>query len=172
MTCQLQHIDELCRDNSFPNGMFQFFVRAMKRAKARSVSTFAAIIEFAGHRNESTRVIPQPAPLKPGDLVRVRSRREIKRTLSMRGELGGCHFMRDMVPCCGKTFVVLKVVDHFYDEVSQRLRKTRETVLLDGATCSGKQRMYNVQCERTCFFFWRTAWLEKIGADRDSAPQA
>ncbi len=161
MVCQTENIDNLCRQNSPGNRLFQFPVRNMKRVKM-ALSALSAKLGRSrrGRMNSPSTAVPRPT-LRPGDLVSVRSREEIERTLDGAGTLGGCHFMREMYACCGKTYRVLKVVDQFYDEVTQKICRSRDTVLLEGAVCSGRQRLYRSRCDRNCFFFWRTAWLDK-----------
>jgi hypothetical protein len=34
----------------------------------------------------------------------------------------------------------------------------KNTVLLDGAICDG----WGGKCDRSCFFFWREAWLRRV----------
>lgn len=110
-----------------------------------------------------------PVPIKsenhhigPEDKVRVRPRKEILQGLDDEGKHGGCKFMRGMYEHCGKTYRVLKNVDFFFDEARQKMVKTKDLVILEGATCSGQQRLYVNRCDRNCFFFWHKAWLEKI----------
>lgn len=97
----------------------------------------------------------------PEDRVKVRSREEILSALDDEGKYGGCKFMRGMYEHCGKTYRVLKNVDYFFDEARQKMVKTKDLVILEGATCSGQQRLYVNQCDRNCFFFWHKEWLER-----------
>jgi len=98
----------------------------------------------------------------PEDRVKVRSRDEILSALDDEGKRGGCKFMRGMSEHCGKTYRVLKNVDFFFDEARQKMVKTKDLVILEGATCSGQQRLYFNRCDRNCFFFWHKEWLERI----------
>jgi hypothetical protein len=98
----------------------------------------------------------------PGDRVRVRSREEIFAALDVERKYRGCKFMRGMYEHCGKTYRVLKNVDFFFDEARQKMVKTKNLVILEGATCIGQQRLYVNRCDRNCFFFWHTEWLDKI----------
>jgi hypothetical protein len=107
-------------------------------------------------------VNPEECEIGPGDKVRARSREEILHVLDEEGKYRGCKFMRGMYDHCGKTYRVLKNVDYFFDEARQKMVKTKDLVILEGATCSGQQRLYFNRCDRNCFFFWHKAWLEKI----------
>jgi len=98
--------------------------------------------------------------LKAGDLVCVRSREEIEATLNPWRQLKGCTFMEEMEPYCGTTQRVLKPVERFLDERDYRIKKTRGIILLEGLLCQGTERFG--RCDRSCFYFWREEWLEKI----------
>jgi hypothetical protein len=104
---------------------------------------------------------PEKREIGPQDKVRVRSREEILSALDEEGKYGGCKFMRGMYEHCGKTYRVLKNVDFFFDEARQKMVKTKDLVILEGAICSGQQRLFFNRCDRNCFFFWHKAWLEK-----------
>lgn len=99
--------------------------------------------------------------LKAGDRVRVRSREEIKATLDDRKELGGCSFTSEMWAYCGTAQRVLKPMQVFLHERDYRVYKCKGIVLLEGAICQGTA--YPEGCDRSCFFFWREEWLDKIG---------
>jgi hypothetical protein len=45
--------------------------------------------------------------------------------------------------------------------VGQKLIKCSNVVLLEDVICSGRRTLHNVRCDRNCFLFWHTAWLEK-----------
>lgn len=97
--------------------------------------------------------------LQAGDLVRVRSREEIDKTLDARGQLKGCAFMEEMGPYCGTSRKVLKPVRWFMDERDGSLKKANGIILLENVMCQGTRRFG--PCDRSCHFFWRIEWLEK-----------
>jgi len=98
----------------------------------------------------------------PGDRVIVRSKKEIQSMLDKEEKLDGCRFMRGMYKHCGKTYRVLNNVDSIFDEARKKMVRERQLVILDGATCSGVQRLFVNTCDRNCFFFWHKAWLQKV----------
>ena len=98
--------------------------------------------------------------LKKGDLVRVRSKEEIHSTLNHLGQLKGCTFMQGMTSYCGTLQRVLKPMNRFVDERDLRVKRCSGLVLLDGVMCQGTTEFG--QCDRSCLFFWRREWLEKI----------
>jgi len=98
--------------------------------------------------------------LQAGNQVRVRSKAEIHATLDRWNRLKGCTFLEEMWPYCGTTQRVLKRVEKFLDERDYRVKECRGIVLLEGAICQGMVDFGG--CDRSCFFFWREEWLEKI----------
>jgi len=100
--------------------------------------------------------------LKAGDLVVVLSREEIERTLDEDGKLKGLKFLDPMLEFCGKTFRVFKLVRYILDEHAHQMRKVRNVILLEGVICEGKGIYGRESCDRSCYFFWKDAWVRKI----------
>jgi hypothetical protein len=99
-------------------------------------------------------------PLQEGDRVKVRPFYEIKPTLDNKGYYKGMLFIDDMVQFCGKTYNVFKRVDKVFMHRDKKMQKCRSVVLLEGVLCHGYGP--EIDCDRTCFFFWKEDWLEKI----------
>lgn len=102
--------------------------------------------------------------LQPGELVRVRSRAEIQRTLDQSGRCAGLAYTPVMDRHCGQTFKVRKRVGLFFDERTRNMLRVRDVVILDGAFCepAGGLGVDYAGCTRTCFLFWKEAWLERV----------
>lgn len=98
--------------------------------------------------------------MQSGDLVRIRTRKEIEATLDSKYQLKGCLFMAEMWDYCGKQLRVLKPVKRFLDECEYHVRRTSGIVILEGAICRGT--VYPQGCDHSCYFFWRKEWLGKI----------
>jgi hypothetical protein len=98
--------------------------------------------------------------LQAGDWVRVRSLAEIKATLNNWRQLKGCTFMPEMAEFCGTTQRVLKPMSRFVDERDLRVKKSSGIILLEGVMCQGTAEFGS--CDRSCFYFWREEWLEKV----------
>lgn len=61
---------------------------------------------------------------------------------------------------CGRNIRVYKTLDKILLEATGELRKIKTpTVLLDGVFCDGTA---HGGCDRSCFCFWREAWLKKV----------
>ena len=98
--------------------------------------------------------------LEAGEAVKIRSWNEIKLTLDERNDYKNCGFMAGMKQYAGTKQRVLKPVRIFVDERDLQLKKTKGIVLLEGLMCQGDER-YS-QCDRSCYYFWREEWLERI----------
>ena len=112
---------------------------------------------------------PFSSAFKPGDVVRVRSVEEIQATLNRWGQLKGCMFMpKEMSPYCGTVQRVFKPMERFVDERDYHVKKASGIILLERLHCQGTSD-YG-RCDRSCFFFWREEWLEKVDASQASLP--
>jgi hypothetical protein len=100
--------------------------------------------------------------LEPGELVRVRSAREIFATLDERGALENLPFMPEMVKYCGQTFTVFKRADKTCGP-DHGLRRMENTVHLSNLRCDGAA---HGGCQAACLMYWKEAWLERVGSTR------
>jgi hypothetical protein len=97
--------------------------------------------------------------LEPGELVEVRPVEEILADLDKDRKCRGLLWMTGMRKFCGKRYRVLKRVEKILLESNGELRKMKNTVLLEGVTCDGEEFS---GCDRSCFHFWREAWLTRV----------
>jgi hypothetical protein len=97
--------------------------------------------------------------LQPGDLVEVKSAEEILATLDRNRKCRGLLWMTGMRKFCGKRYRVFKRIERILLESNGELRKMKNTVLLEGVLCDGSEFS---RCDRSCFHFWREAWLKRI----------
>jgi hypothetical protein len=101
--------------------------------------------------------------LRSGDLIRVRSRREIMNTLNAQLRNRGLWFDVEMVPHCGSEKRVLRRVEQIVDEKTGRLiRLPHACLILDGVTCSGNLSTYRMFCPRAVYPYWREIWLDRV----------
>jgi hypothetical protein len=108
--------------------------------------------------------------LKPGDLVQVRSPKEIAETLDESGKNRGLWFDKEMVPFCGETHRVERKVERFIDERSGEMVELRsDCFILDGVVCSGDRSDRRWFCPRAIYPWWREAWLRRV--EEESPPQ-
>ncbi len=115
----------------------------------------------------------EPLNLQPGELVRVKSKEEIAKTLTPAGRSRGMWFDREMFPYCGKVFRVRQRIERFVDERSGKLvRMKRQAVTLDDVVCSGDHSICRWLCPRAVIPYWREEWLERVEAAAKTATSA
>lgn len=109
------------------------------------------------------RIRPEPLGLQPGDWVRVKSAKEIGKTLDANGTTRGLAFTAEMLASCGRTFQVKQRVDRIVDErTGKMLRFTNDCIMLEGSVCTGDNVPGRWFCPRDGYPFWREAWLERV----------
>ena len=98
--------------------------------------------------------------LQPGEMVRVKTKKEIQQTLDTGTKNRGLWFDVEMVRYCGGTFRVLRRVNQIIDEKSGRMLHFRTvSIVLDGVTCRGDYKQF---CPQNELIFWREIWLERV----------
>jgi hypothetical protein len=103
--------------------------------------------------------------LSVGDLVEVRSKAEIVKTLDQNAQLDGLPFMPEMFAFCGRQFRVLKRAHKTCDTVFPvRGRRMIDAVHLD-TRCDGEA---HGGCQAGCLIFWKEAWLKAIDARQEN----
>jgi hypothetical protein len=106
--------------------------------------------------------------LRPGELVRVRSKAEIMGTLNGDRLNRGMGFEEEMARHCGREARVLRRVDRCIDEATGRLLHMRNPcIVLEDTVCEGA---YNATCPRSIPAFWREIWLERVGEPPGGGP--
>lgn len=102
-------------------------------------------------------------PLRPGDVVEVKSAGEILATLDGDAALGSMPFMPEMVRHAGRRYTVTRRVDKICDTVgTSGSRRMYDTVYLDELRCDGSG---HGGCQAGCKIYWKEAWLRRIDDD-------
>jgi hypothetical protein len=168
--CQIQDLSRMPRNpGALPGGLRQrvylAFLRVLghdrKRIIKRQISRFyASTHRLTDQKDGATAPEAAATPLSAGDIVRVRPREEIEATLSPFQDYKGCTIIEDMWQYCGTTQRVLKPVRRFVDERDYSVKRASGVVLLEGLICQGTE--YFGPCDRSCFYFWREEWLERV----------
>ena len=109
--------------------------------------------------------------LKPGEMVQVKSKDEIMRTLNADLRNRGLYFDVEMVPFCeAGDFKVLGRIEKIIDEKTGRLIKLpNPCLILDGVTCGGNLSSSRMFCPRSVYPYWREAWLKRSGDEHSAA---
>jgi len=98
--------------------------------------------------------------LRVGEIVEVRSKEEILRTLDENGRLDQLPFMPEMLKYCGKKFKVFKRADKTCDTIEKTgSRRMCDAVHLEETRCHGES---HGGCEAGCLLFWKEAWLKRV----------
>jgi hypothetical protein len=117
--------------------------------------------QVAGHATTSP--ASEPLNLQPGELVQVRSRREILDTLDKGRKHKNLWFDIEMERFCGGTYRVRNRVQRLIDEKTGRMiRISRDCIVLEDVTCSGRCSRDRMFCPRAIFPYWREAWLKRV----------
>lgn len=125
-------------------------------------------------RHRGSRSAAQPAPtstlnLQLGELVRVKSYKEILATLNINNQHCGMSFDAELVPYCGGIYRVRGRVEKFVDERTGHLRQLKTpAVILEGAFCQSRYSNHRMFCPRSIFSWWREIWLERISVSAQS----
>ena len=123
-------------------------------------------------RGRLTRTPTAVLDLQPGEIVRVKSKREIEATLDRGNRNRGLSFDSEMLPFCGREFVVHRRVEQIINERTGELMPIRgDCIMLESATCLA---LYHRFCQRRSYFYWREIWLTRVEPrdPRDSAAEA
>ena len=148
--CQIQEIKFL-----FKQDYVWKLIEKLGLRRRRALKRFNDSRDYSIDSSE----IPGVLHLEPGELVVVRSEKDIISTLKG-AKYKGLSFMPEMLKFCGKQFKVLKRVENYIVEGEEpRSIKPKNTVILDGVFCDGS---WHGGCDRTCFCLWREKWLKKV----------
>lgn len=163
MSCQLKYIDELKKENSLFGEFWQNFINFIRPLKGYAIALKRKISrKILRDKEFSPGKLSEFHEIKENDIVIIRSKNEISGIINEWRKHKGCAFMDQMYDYCGKSYKVLKRVDHFYDEAKKKFVKCKDIVILDSVTCNGKRTLIKEKCDRNCFLFWHKDWIKKI----------
>jgi len=98
--------------------------------------------------------------LHPGDLVQIKSRREIEATLDRNNRNRGMSFDVEMLKYCGRYARVKSRVERLIDEkTGDMIELHNECIILENVVCDGDFHRF---CPRGMYPFWREIWLRKV----------
>jgi hypothetical protein len=100
--------------------------------------------------------------LQPGELVRVKSYKEILATLEgVRNR--GMFFDAELVPYCGGVYRVQARVTNFINEKTGKMSKMKTpAIILEGVWCQSRYSNCRMFCPRSIYSWWREIWLERV----------
>jgi hypothetical protein len=102
--------------------------------------------------------------LRPGELVRIKSQKEIEQTVDGCARNRGLTFdPEEMAPYCGRIVRVKKVVTQIIDEPTGKMIYMKQPcIMLEGVVCIGEFASCRLNCPRAIPSYWRELWLERV----------
>ena len=109
--------------------------------------------------------------LQPGELVRVKSHKDILATIDRKFYNRGLIFDAELVPYCGQTYRVKTRISKFIDENTGKMRTLKTpAIILEGVYCQSRYSNLRMFCPRSIYSWWREIWLERV-SDASAAEQ-
>jgi hypothetical protein len=99
--------------------------------------------------------------LQVGEMVEVKSLKEIVQTLDSRGWNRGLHFAPEMIPYCGRKMRVACRADSMIREGTGEMRSMKNTVILEDCVCDSATWAFG-GCPREDYVYWREIWLRRV----------
>lgn len=98
--------------------------------------------------------------LRPGELVRIKTKEQIEATLNEKRLNRGMGFAEEMARYCGRTARVQGRVTKCLDEKTGKMLTMKSPcILLEDVVCAGLDAG---NCPREAMTFWREIWLERV----------
>lgn len=105
-------------------------------------------------------------PLRPGDVVEIRSPAEILATLDGDASINKIPFMPEMARHAGRRYTVSRRVDKICDTITYTgSRRMQQTVYLEDLRCDGSG---HDGCQAGCKLYWKEAWLRRVDDDAEA----
>jgi hypothetical protein len=103
--------------------------------------------------------------LRSGELVRIKSKDEIVRTLDVNNKNRGMSFDPEMLMYCGREARVRQRVQKIIDEkTGHMIHFKNPCIVLEDVVCTAKYHRY---CPRAIYPYWREIWLERVTPPAD-----
>jgi hypothetical protein len=104
--------------------------------------------------------------LRPGELVRIKSKDQIEETLDENALNRGLGFDQEMTPYCGRVFTVRHCVSKIIEEPTGRMLHMKQPcIMLEGVVCNAEYSRCRLMCPRAIPSYWREIWLERVTDD-------
>ncbi len=151
-----QYVREVATGNA---GFFEMFVALLKwlLVMVQKKVTGSTVPLVQGKLSKTPREL---LDLRPGELVRVKTKEEIAKTLDRRNRNRGLTFDSEMLRYCGGEFRVLRRVSRMINEGTGELFELPgECIVLDTVICTAE---YHRLCRRSHYPYWREIWLTRV----------
>jgi hypothetical protein len=174
---------QYARELASGNVGLQRFLRVSLRAtslligrKLRLRGIARRLFGLLGLRRQPAQSAPVAAPVKldlqPGEVVEVRPREEIARTLDANGKMRGLWYdPPEMGPYSGGRYRVKERVERIIDErTGEMIEIASDCLILDGVICTGDHSACRWFCPRGIYAYWREAWLHRVDESDATTP--
>jgi len=150
---------ELLSGNVRPGHLFAFVaILLFNSVQCRAGGTRFPVLTFA-HLQKTPHAV---LDLRPGELVRIKSKHEIEQTLNAQFKNRGLWFDKEMTRFCGGTYRVRARVDRQIDErTGKMITFTTPCITLEQVTATGEYFEFAPLDER---IYWREIWLDRLTA--------
>jgi hypothetical protein len=113
-----------------------------------------------------------PIPLRVGEVVEIRSKAEIERTLNRANRNRGLNIDEEMTTFCGGRYRVTTRVNRIINEqTGEMMEFSNPCIVLDGVVCKGEYAPMRLMCPRRITAYWRENWLRRV-PDGPASPPA
>ena len=167
-------VHELTGGDVGPWQFVRFMTRLVVEELARRMRLLSPSPFPPKHPNEQPSAAATPLRgLRPGELVQIRTKGEIRETIAPNGKNRGLWFDREMLPYCGRTARVKTKVERFIDEGSGRLVElASDCYILDDVVCQSSRSDGRCFCPRAIYPWWRECWLRPLEDEAAEATEA
>ena len=145
-----------------------FLVDLFNRYQDLSVRRLPSVLRIRGGLHwgflrggvTSGRTPTEHLDLRPGELVRIKTREEIMATLDSKLLNRGMGFDAEMARFCGRTARVKARANRCVDEKTGRMLEMQNPcIILEDIVCEGA---FSANCPREFVCWWREIWLERV----------
>jgi hypothetical protein len=162
-----QYVQDIRSGNrGFGQILRSFLVGLFDRAQGLSTKFLPRALRFRGGlpwgfiKGELDKTETYISNLQPGELVRIKTKEQIMRTLDREQRNRGLGFDQEMSRFCGRTARVARRVNRIIDERNgEMLTMKNPCIVLEGIICEGA---YHAGCPRAIPPYWREIWLERV----------
>ena len=111
--------------------------------------------------------------LTPGELVEIRNKEDIFRTVNDQNKNRGLQVDEEMTRYCGGRFRVRSRVTQIINEsTGEMMHFTNPCIVLDGVDCLGEYADRRLLCPRRITTYWREIWLTRVEEQPSSGPSS
>jgi hypothetical protein len=101
--------------------------------------------------------------LQPAEFVRIKSQKEILKTVATSNKNRGMYWDAELVPYCGKVLKVRSRVTRLIGERSRKMLEMKNPcITLESVVCQARYSSCRMFCPKEMYPYWREAWLERV----------